>query len=414
MPAWRRNLYVLFVVQLLSVAGFSLVFPFLSLYVKEIGVATGGSIEFWSGMVFSSQALTMMLASPLWGVYSDRHGRKLMLVRATLGGAVLVVLMGFVQNAEQLVALRVIQGGVTGVVSAASALVAATAPREKSGEALGLLSMGRAAGVAVGPVIGGVIGDTFGFRESFWITGVLLALAGVAVLVWVQEDFTPVARDRSKSTASEFRRLLTAPGMSGLYELNFLRSLGHTMIFPLLSLFVVQLVGSEAGAATRTGLIIGAASLSGAISSVYLGRMGDRVGHTRILMFSAGAAVLLYLPQPFVTSVWQLGLLQLLSGFAVGGIIPAIAALMNLWAPAGNQGAIYGLDNSVNAAARGIAPMIAAGVALWLGLRGVFAAAGVVYLLIVLLSIHVASKANDAGRQRGRPRASSPSGAPGD
>lgn len=410
MPAWRRNLYVLFVVQLLSVAGFSLVFPFLSLYVAEIGVATGGSIEFWSGMVFSSQAITMMVASPLWGVYSDRHGRKLMLVRATLGGAVLVALMGFAQNAEQLVVLRIIQGGVTGVVSAASALVAATAPREKSGEALGLLSMGRAAGVAVGPVIGGVLGDLFGFRESFWITGALLGLAGLAVLLWVHEDFKPVVRDRSYSTFGEFRRLITAPGMGGLYELNFLRSLGHTMIFPLLSLFVVQLVGSADGAATRTGLIIGAASLSGAISSVYLGRLGDRIGHTRILVMCSAAAVLLYLPQPFVTSVWQLGALQLLSGFAVGGIIPAIAALMNLWAPAGNQGVIYGLDNSVNAAARGIAPMIAAGVALWFGLRGVFAATAVVYLVIVFLSMHVAAKAAATQQQRERTQTSGATG----
>ena len=66
-PQWRRNLYVLFVVQLLSTAGFSLVFPFLPLYIKELGVATVGSLEFWSGMVFSMQALTMMITSPIWG-----------------------------------------------------------------------------------------------------------------------------------------------------------------------------------------------------------------------------------------------------------------------------------------------------------------------------------------------------------
>ena len=83
MPQWRRNLYVVFVVQLLSTAGFSLVFPFLPLYVKEIGVASGGSIEFWAGLVFASQAATMMIASPIWGVISDRYGRKIMLERAT-------------------------------------------------------------------------------------------------------------------------------------------------------------------------------------------------------------------------------------------------------------------------------------------------------------------------------------------
>ena len=56
MAKWRRNLYLLFAVQVLSVAGFSLVFPFLPLYVEELGVATRGSVAFWSGLVFSSKA----------------------------------------------------------------------------------------------------------------------------------------------------------------------------------------------------------------------------------------------------------------------------------------------------------------------------------------------------------------------
>ena len=58
MIIWRRNLYVLFGLQMLSMVGFSMVFPFLPLYINEIGVKTWGSVEFWSGMVFSAQAIT--------------------------------------------------------------------------------------------------------------------------------------------------------------------------------------------------------------------------------------------------------------------------------------------------------------------------------------------------------------------
>ena len=110
MAEWRRNLYVLFVVQVLSVAGFSLVYPFMPLYVAELGVATRGSVAFWSGLVFSAQAVTMMLSSPVWGTLADRNGRKPMLIRATIGGAVMVALMGFAQSAEQLVLIRTFQG----------------------------------------------------------------------------------------------------------------------------------------------------------------------------------------------------------------------------------------------------------------------------------------------------------------
>ena len=254
MPQWRRNLYVLFMVQLISTAGFSLVFPFLPLYVKEVGIATGGSVEFWAGMVFSSQAATMMIAAPIWGAVADRYGRKLMLLRATLAGAVILAAMGFVQNAEQLVALRAIQGMLTGVVAAANALVAASAPREKSGESLGLLQMARWTGIALGPLIGGVIGDAFGFRESFWITGILLALAGFAVLFWVHEEFVPVPKAQRPSMIASFSGLLKAPGMGKLYAITFLNSLGFAVILPIAPLFVLTLMPNSGAIATVTGL----------------------------------------------------------------------------------------------------------------------------------------------------------------
>lgn len=386
MPAWRRNLYVIFVVQLLSTAGFSLVFPFLPLYVKEIGVASGGSIEFWAGLVFSSQAVTMMVASPIWGTFADRHGRKLMLERATLGGAILLVLMGLAQNAEQLVILRTIQGLVSGVISAANALVAASTPRQHSGEALGLLQTSRWVGVTGGPLLGGLLGEAFGFRECFWITGALLALAGVATMIWVKEEFKPVAKAQRPSFWAGYRSLFAAPGMKGLYQLTFLRSLGATLTVPIASLYVVNLMGAERGAALMTGIVMGATAFASALSAGWLGRLGDKQGHTRILILSAIAAALLYIPQSMVTTAWQLVILQASSGLAVGGLMATTAALMNLWSPSGNQGATYGLDNSVQAAARSVAPMIGAGIALWLGMRGVYVGVAVVYVVVAFVA----------------------------
>jgi hypothetical protein len=127
--SWQRNLAVLSAVQVISTLGFGLIFPFLPLYVRDLGVSTTGSLEFWAGLAFSAQAFTMMIASPIWGTVADRSGRKLMLERATLGGAIIVGAMGFVQNAEQLVILRALQGATTGVIAANNALVAAQTPK---------------------------------------------------------------------------------------------------------------------------------------------------------------------------------------------------------------------------------------------------------------------------------------------
>lgn len=393
---WKRNLVVLTIVQFLSTAGFSLVYPFLPLYVRELGIATRGSVEFWAGMVFSAQAVTMMIAAPIWGTVADRRGRKLMLARATIGGAIIMAAMGMAQSAEQLVILRALQGAVTGVIAATNALVAASTPRAYTGTALGMTNMARWVGVAGGPIIGGLLGEAFGFRESFWITGALLGMAGLAVVFLVQEDFAPKARTERPGFWEGYRSIMGAPGMRGLYGLTFLRSLGATLVTPVLALFVLGLNHNiEAGAAALTGIAIGGAAFTSALSAVLLGRVGDRYGHSYVLIGSALAAVVLQIPMIFVTSAPQLIFFQALAGIATGGLVPATAALMNLWSPAGSQGATYGLENSVQASARTVAPMIAAAIAASVGLRGVFAGAAAVYALIAVVAITIVRSARD-------------------
>ncbi|MBP1775961.1 MAG: major facilitator superfamily 1, partial [candidate division NC10 bacterium] len=185
MPSWKRTLAIMVAVQFNSAMGFSVIFPFLPLYVKHLGSTTGLSIEVVSGLVFSVQAFTMAIASPFWGVVADRFGRKLMVMRASLGGSVVILLMGFVANAEQLVALRAVQGLLTGVIAAANALIASVVPRERTGYAMGLLQVGLWSGVSFGPLVGGILSDVFGFRVTFAITSVILLLSGLAVWIWV-------------------------------------------------------------------------------------------------------------------------------------------------------------------------------------------------------------------------------------
>jgi len=115
---WRRTLYIMVFCQVITSIGFSSIFPFLPLYVKSLGSVTDLGTEVLSGLVFSSQALTMMIASPIWGALADRWGRKLMVERAMFGGAVLLGLMAFVRSAEELVLLRAVQGLVTGTIGA--------------------------------------------------------------------------------------------------------------------------------------------------------------------------------------------------------------------------------------------------------------------------------------------------------
>lgn len=385
---WRRTLYIIFFAQLMTAVGFSSIFPFLPLYIEDLGSMTNLSIELLAGLVFSAQAFTMMIASPIWGSLADRYGRKPMVIRSLFGGAALLLLMAFVRSAEELVLLRAIQGIITGTVAAANALVASVVPRDRTGFAMGLLQVGLGTGIALGPMIGGAVADTYGYGAAFYITAALLFLAGVLVLAGVREEFVPSKTNGGrKNLITEWREMLDMPGVRVTYGMRFTSQLGRMMLIPMLPLFVQALMIEQSGINTFTGLVIGVGSATTTLSAIYLGRLGDRIGHRRIVIISLFAAALLYFPQSLVSEGWQLLLLFAIVGVAMGGIIPGISAMLSGFSSPGVEGAIYGLDNSIRAAARSVAPLIGSAVALWFGLRGTFVATGFIFVLAGLLAL---------------------------
>lgn len=385
---WHRTLYIMFFAQMITAVGFSTIFPFLPLYVKDLGTNTGLSLELLAGLVYSGQAFAMMIASPFWGAIADRYGRKLMVERTMFGGSVILLMMAFVQSAEQLVLLRTIQGLITGTAAAASALVAASAPRGRTGYAMGLLQVGMGAGIALGPLIGGAIADAFGYSAVFYVTASLLFTAGAIVLLGVKEDFEPrlSAGLKLAGIVSEWRHILSATGVKVTYSMRFLSQLGRMMFIPIAPLFILTLFTDSTRLNTFTGLVIGVAATTSTLSAIVLGGLGDRIGYRRIVVISAGLAALLYFSQSLVTTGWQLLVLQALIGVTMGGIIPAISALLADLTQRGEEGTVYGLDNSIRAGSRTIAPLLATGIAVWLGLRATFIATALLFLVTALLA----------------------------
>lgn len=95
MASWKRNLMICWLGCFTTAAGMSLVIPFLSFYIEELGVTGTSSIAQWSGLAFGVTFLMGAIVSPIWGKLGDIHGRKLMLIRASLGMAIIMTLMGF-------------------------------------------------------------------------------------------------------------------------------------------------------------------------------------------------------------------------------------------------------------------------------------------------------------------------------
>lgn len=397
-PAWQRTLWILFFAQVMTAVGFSSIFPFLPLYVKSLGSSSGLSIELLAGLVFSGQGFAMMIASPIWGILADRYGRKLMVERALFGGSVLLLLMAFVRTAEELVIVRFIQGLITGSVAASSALIASQAPRQRMGYAMGVLQVGLGAGVAVGPLVGGTIADAYGYSSSFYVPAVLLFVAGLLVLFGVQEQFDrpPKGDQGEKNLIRQWRILLLTPGIMITLLMRFMTSLGRMTLVPLVPFFVEELMPTTTSLNTFTGLVIGITSATTTLSSIFLGKLGDCVGHRLVLIVSMVLAAGLYTVQSLVTAGWQLLVFQALVGVAIGGVIPMISALLANFIKFGEVGAVYGLDNSINAAGRAVAPVVGALIANSSGLRPTFIATGLIFLMAAMMVISWLPKADQA------------------
>ncbi len=152
----------------------------------------------------------MAVASPIWGILGDRYGRKPMLLRSMIGGAVTVGLIYFVQSPTELLILRFLQGATSGTVAAATSLVAAETPRSRVGWALGVVTSAVALGGAIGPVVGGIAGTLFGLRLVFLGGGILLLLSLLPVLLIVRES--PIVR-RAGAGRSTLTMIGQRPGL---------------------------------------------------------------------------------------------------------------------------------------------------------------------------------------------------------
>jgi DHA1 family multidrug resistance protein-like MFS transporter len=381
MPSWNRTLWLLVVTQFVSAMGFSIIFPFLPLYL--VGLESSGrlSLETLSGLIYSVQALTMTLASPVWGAVADRYGRKPMIVRAGLGGAVVILLMGFVRSAEELLVLRAIQGLVTGVITASMALLAAITPRERTGYAMGLLQLGLWCGVSAGPLVGGLLSDLIGFRGTFVVTAIVLLLSGLAVWIGVHEPFVRSTQVQAGAFGfvQDCRRILGNPLLDFTLAQRFLGAVGRSALEPVLPLFVLSLAPGSTRVASATGLVIGVASAASTLTSVYLGRLGDRSGHARVAVLCGAGAAVAYAAHILVADIWQLLALYALTGACVGGLLPSLSAMLAQYSQRGDEGGVYGLDNSVVCAGRTVGPLMGAACALWFSPRAAFVVTGVIF-----------------------------------
>ncbi|MBK4715804.1 MULTISPECIES: multidrug efflux MFS transporter [Tenebrionibacter/Tenebrionicola group] len=382
MEKWKVNLISVWFGCFFTGLAISQILPFLPLYVEQLGVSSHQALSMWSGLTFSITFLVSAIVSPVWGNLADRKGRKLMLLRASLGMAIAILLQAFVTSVWQLFLLRGLMGLTSGYIPNAMALVASQVPRERSGWALSTLSTAQISGVIVGPLMGGFMADAFGLRVVFLITASLLLVSFLVTLLLIKEGVRPAAAKGERLSAKAlFASLAHRRLIFSLFITSLVIQLGNGSVGPILALFIKDMSQDSGNIAFISGLIAAVPGVSALLSAPRLGKLGDRIGTARVLVATLACTVVLFFAMSFVTSPLQLGVLRFLLGFADGAMLPAVQTMLLKNVSEQVVGRIFGYNQSFMYLGNVVGPLTGAGVSAIAGYRWVFLVTAFVVLI---------------------------------
>ncbi|HCA7077439.1 TPA: multidrug efflux MFS transporter [Citrobacter sedlakii] len=401
MESWKVNLISVWFGCFFTGLAISQILPFLPLYISQLGVSSHEALSMWSGLTFSITFLISAIVSPLWGSLADRKGRKLMLLRASLGMAIAILLQAFATNVWQLFLLRGIMGLTSGYIPNAMALVASQVPRERSGWALSTLATAQISGVIGGPLMGGFIADHVGLRPVFFITAMLLMVSFLVTFFLIKEGVRPTLKKSERLSGRAVFASLPYPTLViSLFFTTLVIQLCNGSISPILALFIKSMAPDSNNIAFLSGFIASVPGISALISAPRLGKLGDRIGTERILMATLICAVVLFFAMSWVTTPFQLGVLRFLLGFADGAMLPAVQTLLVKYSSEQITGRIFGYNQSFMYLGNVAGPLMGATVSAMAGFRWVFIATAVI-VLINIVQLLLTLRQREKGRTTG-------------
>ncbi|NIZ40752.1 MFS transporter [Entomospira entomophila] len=401
-PRWRSIVFAILFAEGLTVGAFAVTVPVLAFILSDLFGLEGSELIRWNSRIFIVASIGMAIFSPIWGTLADRLGKRLMLVRAMLGGMIVVFLMTFVQSPTQLVVLRALQGAFTGSIAAATVLILAFTPKSHSATMLALLQVAIMAGNSLGPLIGGWLYDVLkewdhssnlqlAGRVNFLFTSMLLGCSAIIVIKFVPKDTVKSKKDRATGKSlfrPDFSALKTNAILPTLLLVTFVVSVAFSIVNPVFPLFIKSILPSAANLGRTSGIITGSAALAVALGAITFARLGRIFPMERLILIAITGAAIFYIPQVYSHN-WQMLLtFRLLESFFVGGITPGISYLLSTHTPSEKHGSVFGLSASLNAVGTALGPALGAVIAQHYTLPSVFiTGSGLLLSLVIILTM---------------------------
>lgn len=378
---WKKNLFFIWMSQILSIAGYASAMPFIPIYIRDRwGITNEHELGLWMAAFYFFGMLSFCVFTPVWGVLADRFGRKLMLLRACYVDAILFPCFIFAPNPIWLIVARFVVSAFTGTVSAAQTLIVTTTPQKHHGFALGTLSSAVWSGNLIGFAAGGLIVHWFGFTVAFLGCGVMYLVAGILAHLFVQDDFHPAPTGQGGMFHGKWSGISFAVWM--IFLLIVLTAIARRFDDPYVALMIEKIHGPE-NTAFHTGWISAMAAVGGIVSGMVVGRLSDLFSPQKVVipavLIAAGTMVL----QGLSGSLILYGMARCVNYLAAGGLEPALLAILSRISPQQRRGTYFGLASGIRMTGILISSVLSGGIIFFVGVRNVYIVAGFIFLVII-------------------------------
>ena len=383
-----RNVWIITISMTILAVCYTMIIPFLPIYLLELGVSKD-DVALWSGLVFGITFLIAGIMAPIWGKIADNKGKKRMALRAGFAIAVSYFLIGLVTDQYQLLLGRAFVGFANGFYPAAMTMVSLSVDEKRVGRALGIFQMGLILGNVIGPFLGGAVESVVGMRPVFYVSGIAVFIATLAVLFFVKEpriaskkveDTT--ATKQKTSLREDFKAVSEKPVLVRLLWIFFFMQCAIMMLQPILALYVGDMQGTMEGAAIISGSILSIGGLAGALTTNLWVRIGERRGYFQTISYCMIGSGIVLLLQSLPVGIWWFGVLQVLIGSCIVGINPSLSAAVTLNTEPGFRGRMFGMTTTAQQFGSMIGPVFASLVSTYIGISYVFSITGALLLYL--------------------------------
>ena len=343
-----RPLFVLFVTILVNLIGFGIIIPLLPFYAEQFGAS-----PVVIGLLFASFSVAQLIAAPLLGEWSDRWGRRPILILSLVGTAISFAMLAVAGSLTMLFAARIVDGLSGGNITTARAYIADVSTEENRAKMYGFLGAAFGLGFILGPALGGAFSH-ISYTAPIWVAVAVTIVATVMAWLWLPETVhrAHAATGFSLKTITE---LFHRPYLRTLLAVDFIYWMSFAVYQTTFALFGARRFGFDVA---ETGYMLSAFGLLGVVVQgglvhPFVMRFGERTTLAIGLVLTAigwgGSAITYSLP--------VLVLLLVPGAIGIGLCNATLSALVSHAASPGEQGRVQGAAGALESVGRATGPV---------------------------------------------------------